>query len=434
MIKKEQLKQIIRDFHLKDDFDVKPRELQPPLESTKIVTLVGVRRCGKTSILYNMINTLSHNISKTKILFLNFEDERLDLKVEELDLILESFRELYPEQLLDECYFFFDEIQNIIGWEKFVRRVYDSISKHIFITGSNSKLLSSEIATSLRGRTLSYEVLPLSFSEYLNFKGVEVDLYASKSLAYIKHEQALFLKDGGFPETLFLEKQYVNQTLQEYFNVLLYRDLAERYSITNTVALKFFLKRIIASATKQISINKIYNELKSSGIKIGKNSLYDFLEYVENIYLALPLSRYDKSLVNKELGEKKIYSIDIGLNNAIKFKFSDDRGKALENAVFLELKRRKADVYYYRDGSSECDFVVHKDDTIAEAIQVTYEMSEEETRARELKGALQACKKFSLSKAIIITNDEEDAFVHEDIEIKLVPFYKWVHQGKNNEL
>jgi len=187
MKKKEQLKQIIRDFHLSDNFDVKPRTLQPPIDTQKIITLVGIRRCGKTSILYDMINKLSQTTTKTKILFLNFEDERLELEVNELHLILESFSELYPDQNLKECYFFFDEIQNIRGWEKFIRRVYDTVSKNIYITGSNSKLLSSDIATSLRGRTLSYEVYPLSFSEYLFFKDIEVDLYSSKSLAYIKN-------------------------------------------------------------------------------------------------------------------------------------------------------------------------------------------------------------------------------------------------------
>jgi hypothetical protein len=386
---------------------------------------VGVRRCGKTSILYEMINKLSHSTDKTKILFLNFEDERLELEVDELDLILQSFSELYPEQNLHECYFFFDEIQNITGWEKFVRRVYDTISKNIYITGSNSKLLSSEIATSLRGRTLSYEVYPLSFSEYLSFKDIEVDLYSSKSLAYIKNAQVKFLRDGGFPETLFLEEQYKNKTLQEYFNVLLYKDLAERYNITNTIALKFFLKRIIASSTKQISINKIYNELKSSGIKIGKNSLYDFLEYVQNIYLALTLRRYDTSLVNKELGEKKIYSIDIGLNNATEFKFSDDIGKSLENTLFLELKRNFNEIFYYSDSSSECDFIIHEQNKITQAIQVTYDMSNEDTKNREIKGLLTACKEFNLNSGTIITFDSEDEFIQDAIEIKLIPFYKW---------
>ena len=426
MKKKEQLKQIIRDFHLSANFDVKTRTLQPPIDTAKIITLIGVRRCGKTSILYDMINKLSDTTPKTKILFLNFEDERLELEVDELDLILQSFSELYPEQNLNECYFFFDEIQNITGWEKFIRRVYDTISKNIYVTGSNSKLLSSDIATSLRGRTLSYEVYPLSFSEYLSFKDIEVDLYSSKSLAHIKHAQGLFLKDGSFPETLFLEEQYKNQTLQEYFNVLLYKDLAERYNITNTVALKFFLKRIIASSTKQISINKIYNELKSSGIKIGKNTLYEFLDYVQNIFLALTLHKYDKSLVNKELGEKKIYSIDIGLNNATEFKFSDDIGKSLENAVFLELKRNYRELFYYRDSHSECDFIINEMNAITQAIQVTYDMSDEDTKHREVKGLVAACKKFKLNKGVIVTYDTEDEIIQDEINISLVPFYKWV--------
>jgi len=424
MKKKELLKRIIRDFHLNANFDVKSRTLQPPINTKKIITLVGVRRCGKTSILYDMINQLSSTIDKTNIVFLNFEDERLELDISELDLILQSFSELYPEKDLKKCYFFFDEIQNINGWEKYIRRVYDTISKNIFITGSNSKLLSSEIATSLRGRTLSYEVYPLSFKEYLSFLDIEVDLHSSKSLAYIKNAQKNFLTDGSFPETLFLEEKYRNQTLQEYFNVLLYKDLAERYSISNTVALKFFLKRIIASSTKQISINKIYNELKSSGIKIGKNTLYDFLDYVQNIYLALILHRYDKSLVNKELGEKKIYSIDIGLNNATEFKFSDDIGKSLENAVFLELKRRYNEIFYYRDSSSECDFIINEKNTITNAIQVTYDMTDIDTRTREINGLVNACTKFNLTKGIIITYDYEDEITKNKIAISIVPFYK----------
>lgn len=427
MKKKEQLKQIIRDFHLSADFDVKPRTLQPPSCTKKIITLVGVRRCGKTSILYHMINELCKRVDKTKILFLNFEDERLELNSDELDLILQSYMELYPEQNLSECYLFFDEIQNVANWEKFIRRVYDTVTKNIFITGSNSKLLSSEIATSLRGRTLSFEVFPLSFKEYLSFKDIEVDLYSSRSLAHIKNAQEAFLKNGSFPETLFLDEIYATKTLQEYFNVLLYKDLAQRYNITNTVALKFFLKRVIATATKQISINKIYNELKSSGIKIGKNTLYDFLDYVQNIYLALTLQKYDTSLVNKELGEKKIYSIDIGLNNATEFKFSDNIGKALENAVFLELKRNNNEIYYYKSAKSECDFVISTKGKITHALQVTYDMSDVDTKEREIKGLLEACQNFDLRVATIVTYDSEDEFEVDGIKINLIPFYKWVN-------
>lgn len=425
MKKKQLLKQIIRDFHLSENFDVKPRTIQPPIDTKKIITLIGVRRCGKTSIFYHMINQLIEKIEKTKILFLNFEDERFELNSDELDLILQAYMELYPSYKLSECYFFFDEIQNIPNWEKFIRRMYDTISKNIFITGSNSKLLSSEIATSLRGRTLNFEIFPLSFKEYLSFKDIEVDFYSSKSLAFIKNAQESFLKNGSFPEILFLEEIYANKTLQEYFNVLLYKDLAERYNITNTVALKFFLKRIISSSTKQISINKIFNELKSSGIKIGKNTLYEFLEYVQNIYLALTLQKYDNSLINKELGEKKIYSIDIGLNNATEFRFSDDIGKSLENAVFLELKRKEFDIYYYRTSKSECDFLVFDKNTISDIIQVTFDMSDENTKSREIKGLIEACKNFDLKSGTIITFDSEDELIENGIKIKIIPFYKW---------
>ena len=425
MKKKQLLKQIIRDFHLSENFDVKPRNIQPPIDTKKIITLIGVRRCGKTSIFYHMINQLIEKIEKTKILFLNFEDERFELNSDELDLILQAYMELYPSYKLSECYFFFDEIQNIPNWEKFIRRMYDTISKNIFITGSNSKLLSSEIATSLRGRSLNFEIFPLSFREYLSFKDIEVDFYSSKSLAFIKNAQESFLKNGSFPEILFLEEIYANKTLQEYFNVLLYKDLAERYNITNTVALKFFLKRIISSSTKQISINKIFNELKSSGIKIGKNTLYEFLEYVQNIYLALTLQKYDNSLINKELGEKKIYSIDIGLNNATEFRFSDDIGKSLENAVFLELKRKEFDIYYYRTSKSECDFLVFDKNTISDIIQVTFDMSDENTKSREIKGLIEACKNFDLKSGTIITFDSEDELIENGIKIKIIPFYKW---------
>ena len=425
MKKKQLLKQIIRDFHLSENFDVKPRNIQPPIDTKKIITLIGVRRCGKTSIFYHMINQLIEKIEKTKILFLNFEDERFELNSDELDLILQAYMELYPSYKLSECYFFFDEIQNIPNWEKFIRRMYDAISKNIFITGSNSKLLSSEIATSLRGRTLNFEIFPLSFKEYLSFKDIEVDFYSSKSLAFIKNAQESFLKNGSFPEILFLEEIYANKTLQEYFNVLLYKDLAERYNITNTVALKFFLKRIISSSTKQISINKIFNELKSSGIKIGKNTLYEFLEYVQNIYLALTLQKYDNSLINKELGEKKIYSIDIGLNNATEFRFSDDIGKSLENAVFLELKRKEFDIYYYRTSKSECDFLVFDKNTISDVIQVTFDMGDENTKNREIKGLIEACKNFDLKSGTIITFDSEDELIENGIKIKIIPFYKW---------
>ena len=425
-MKKEAIKRIIRDFHVTALPALKRRSLQVPLDTGKIITLVGVRRSGKTSLLFNVISDLlQKGVPITSILYVNFEDERLELKTEELDLLLQAWQELYPEVLLNGCYFFFDEIQNIAGWDKFVRRIYDRGTKNIFITGSNAQFLSSDIATSLRGRTISYEVFPLSFGEYLTFKGVTPDLNSSHSLALINHHLENYLKHGGFPEVIGYDDALRNRVLQEYFNVMIYRDLVERYEIKNLPALKFFLKRIISSATKQISVNNIYNELKSSGFKISKNLLYDYLEAAVNIYLAQILRKYSSSLVNRELGERKVYVIDSGLLNALDFKFSDDTGKALEQAVFLELKRREKEIYFFKD-KSECDFIVKKGFDVTEAIQVSATLSDAKTRHRELRGLAECCNKFGLRSGLIITLNGAEEFEHHGIAVTIMPLYRWL--------
>jgi len=270
------------------------------------------------------------------------------------------------------------------------------------------------------------EVFPLSFIEYCQFKNIKQDFYASKNIAKIKNTLTQYLTDGGFPELLFIPKEYKIQVLQEYYNVLIYKDIVERYNIKNTVALKYFLKRILSSTTKQISVNKIFNELKSAGIKIGKNSLYNFLDYCQNIYLLLILTKYDKSLVNKELAEKKVYSIDLGFNNAIEFNFSSNYGKALENAVYLQLKRQKHTTSYYKSTKSECDFITFDRGKAVNAIQVSYKMDEESTKKREIKGLVEACQHFNLKSGTIVTFEDEEIITHHNITVHVVPFYKWV--------
>jgi predicted AAA+ superfamily ATPase len=425
-MKKELLKLIVRDFQVSPLPKLNRRALEVPLDTGKIVTLVGVRRSGKTSYLFNLIeDLLSRGVPMTRILYINFEDERLDLNTEELDLLLQAYQELYPDIDIEGCWFFFDEIQNIAGWDKFIRRVYDKGTRNIFITGSNARFLSSEIATSLRGRTVSYEVFPLSFREYLSFKGITVDLHSSNSVALINHHLADYLRHGGFPEVINYDDGLRNRVLQEYFNVMIYRDLLERYEIKNIPALKFFLKRLMSSATKQMSVNKIYNELKSSGFKIGKNQLYENLEACQNIYLALVLRKHTKSLVERELGEKKIYAIDIGLLNALDYKFSDDTGKALEQTVFLELKRRGKEVYFFKE-KTECDFIVKHGFEVTEAIQVTATLSDEKTRKRELRGLLECCNSFGLKKGLIITAETAEKLEIGGVTVTVMPLYRWL--------
>ncbi len=425
-MKKEILKKVIRDFHLAPLPVLCRRSLEVPLNSGKIITLIGVRRSGKTSYLFNqMEKLLARGITRTSILYVNFEDERLDLKTGELDLLLQAYRELYPDTGIEGCYFFFDEIQNIEGWDTFIRRVYDTGTKNIFITGSNARFLSSDIATSLRGRTISYEVFPLSFHEYLFFMGVTVDLHSTKSIARINHHLTDYLRNGGFPEVIGYDERLRNRVLQEYFNVMIYRDLLERYQIKNIPALKFFLKRLMASATKQVSVNNIYNELKSSGFKIGKNQLYENLEACQNIYLALILRKHTTSLVERELGEKKIYAIDNGLLNALSYKFSDDTGKTMEQTVFLELKRREKEVYFYKE-RAECDFIVKQGFDVVEAIQVVVGLSDDKTRKRELRGLLECCTAFGLKEGLIITADTGEEFMANDIKVTVMPLYRWL--------
>jgi predicted AAA+ superfamily ATPase len=426
-MEKETIKEVLVDFHRASLPGFNQRGLNVPLKSGKIISIIGVRRCGKTYFLFQVMKELLQNSDKKYLVYINFEDERLDFKRDELDLILQSYRELYPEVDLEEVYFFFDEIQNVEGWDRFTRRVYDSVSKNIFITGSNSKLLSKEISTSLRGRSLSYEIFPLSFSEYLRFHEIEVDFYSSKNRALILHHFDHFLRFGGFPELLRFENPLKDKVLQEYYNTMLFRDLIERFEIKQVHVLKYFLKRLLASLTKDFSVNKIYNELKSQGLKAGKSLLYEFLEQVESIYLMFILNKYDPSVVKQELSEKKVYCIDNGLVNAVTFKFSKDSGKLLENMIAVELLRQSKGIFFYRN-TVECDFLVMEKGEMQGALQVSLSLTDSNTREREIRGLLAACKRFKLDLGWIISREEEEEFKKDGVHIKVIPAYKYLSE------
>ena len=425
MQKKYILKTLLKDFHRSKWPTVVTRDYQIPMSSGKIITLIGARRSGKTFLLYQLIKQIAAKISKQHILFINFEDERLELQSHELDLMIQAYLELYPLQDLSHCYFFFDEIQNVSGWEKFIRRLYDTISKNIFLTGSNAKMLSSEIATALRGRSLTYTVYPLSFKEILRFWKITPDLESTQGRATLYHALENYLHDGGFPELPLLSHQDLKRkTLQEYYQVMLFRDLVERYQIANTTALKFFLKRLYASATKQVSINRIYNDLKSAGFRIGKNSLYDFLEHAEAVFMIGTLKKYAYKISTQELSEKKVYAIDNGLTNAVHFRFSADLGKALEQIVFWELKRRLSDqetLFYYKN-QFECDFVIQREDEIITAIQVCYQLDDPETKKREINGLQNTSQILGLKQGTLITYENEEPIAG----IQIVPILEFL--------
>jgi len=421
MKKKNIIKALIREFQYRELPDFIPRDDPLPCDIPKIISLIGPRRSGKTFRLYQLVSELLKTHPKERIVYLNFEDERLDLTTPDLDIIIQAYRELYPEQDLSLCIFFFDEIQNVPGWEQFVRRIYDTLSQHIFLTGSNAKMLSSEIATALRGRSISYTVLPLSFREYLRFQNVTYDKYLPEIQAKIYSLLEEYMETGGFPELVFLQDREIkNKILQEYYQVMLFRDMIEHYDIKNIVALKYFLKRLFASSTKEFSVNRIFNDLKSANIKIGKNSLYAYLDYAESIFLVSSMPKYTAKLPVREFGERKIFVIDTGLLNALIYRFTDDKGKAVEQIVFWELQRRVEQVFFMKNGF-ECDFITLSRDGEKSALQVCLDLSGSHTRKREIKGLTAACKKLGLARGTIVSWDEQESFTDRGIRVDVVP-------------
>ena len=373
-----------------------------PLDLGKIIIIVGPRRAGKTFYLFQLMDGLKKSgVSSQEILYINFEDERLDLEGEN-DLIFDAYRELYPTQDLSRVYLFLDEIQELPDWEKFVRRVMDTISRRIVVTGSNSRLLSKEIATSLRGRGITFEILPLSFVEYLGFLGLPAHSpVSSKAKALVGRAFEEYCTWGGYPELVKIDQRFKAQVLQEYFNVMFYRDLVERYRISDPALLKYLLKRLISSFTKEFSVNKLYNDLKSRGFSVGKDSLYRMMDEVFDIYMLARMERYDPSVIRREMSNKKIYLYDNGLATALNYSLSEDRGKLLENLVFRHLWEKTHEIYFVRNGW-ECDFIAFPYGKEALLVQVTSRL-DNNNLAREVKGLEAARKLAGPSQALLLT-------------------------------
>jgi hypothetical protein len=416
------LKRIISDFHEHPFRDVYDRELTLPLDSNKIIVLTGPRRCGKSSFFYALIKKLTQKgVPVKNILYLNFEDERLELSTSDLDLILQSYYELYPNLSPSSLYFFFDEIQNIDKWEKFVRRCYDTITRHIFITGSNARLLSRDIASSLRGRTLSYELLPLSFKEYMQFNKIEFSKNDSRTAAMVRNNFEKYLVDGGYPELIFSSDDLKRKILQEYFDVMIYRDLVQKYNFSQLALVKYFLKRLSATTGSYLSLHKIYNDLRSQGYKLDKNLLYEIFEAAKDVYLSMPIDKFDFSEIKRARSEKKCYFIDNGLLNAVTFKYTQNTGLLLENLVYLHFRRMAYDCFYFKNGK-ECDFILYEKEPLP--VQVCLSLNDPDTKEREINGLVYACNKLKVNKGVVITMDEEFNMKINGIKItvtKLLP-------------
>lgn len=422
--KKELFKVLIKEFHESKIPGVIRRDLLLPIKSKKIITVAGPRRAGKTFYFYQLITEIKQRIPFERILYINFEDDRiLPLLLKDMNSLLEAYFELYPEIKENEFFLFLDEIQNIEGWEFFVRRIYDKENVNIYITGSSSKLLSREIATSLRGRTLSYKIYPLSFKEFLRFKGIEVmpDFAYSKVRFKIKQLLTEYINFGGFPEVVLGSQDLKLSILRNYYDLVIYRDLVERFAIRNLRLLKDMVKFLLTNVSTLFSINAYYRSLWPQ-YHVSRETIQEYLSYLEEIELLHIVPMFSYSVKVQQVNPKKIYAIDNGLRNAVSFRFSRDEGRLVENLVFQQLMRLGFPIYYWKN-DGEVDFVV-KENNKLKAINVSYGQVIDK---REIKGLLEFKNTFKkiVKDLIIITRDLEKV---ED-GIKYIPLWKWLLAG-----
>lgn len=401
------------------------RSLQLPLNKQRIVTVTGVRRCGKSSLLHLTINRLlASGVDKEQILYIGFDDERLaNMDVSDFDEILQAYRLMYPDRPLSSVYMFFDEIQIVKGWELFVLRVYKSYCKNVYVTGSTAQMLSGEMSSALRGWPDEYTEYPLSFKEFIAFKGVKANRYTEEGAALMANMFKSYLLTGGFPQAVLanVETERV-KLLQAYFNTMLFRDMIEHYNIsTSPSVVRYFLKRVFNNITKPSSVNNIYNDLKSQGLKLSKDSLYQWLDYACNIFLLHKVPKYSKSIIKQSTSLSKYYVVDFALAKSVLLPQSEEKGKALENAVYMHLARHlneNEQIYYFNEGA-ECDFVIANDEGVKELIQVCWELDEFNT-PRECGGLCAASAATGCKKASIITCNQAQSIHYGDLQINVV--------------
>lgn len=405
-------------------YDLIPRANPIPVNSGNIVTVTGVRRCGKSSLLKLAINSLIESgVKKEQIIYIGFDDERFSMMTDaDFDDVLQAYREMYPMQPLKDAYMFFDEIQLIKGWELFVLRVYKNYCKNIFITGSTAEMLSSEMSSALRGYPDEYNEYVLSFPEYLKFKGIHADKFSEDGKAVLKYAFRQYCLEGGYPKVVLTESEdQKTKILQSYFNTMLFRDLIEHYGITTAPAVvRYFLKRVMDTLSKPLSVNNIYNEIKSMGMKVAKESLYTWLDEACAIFLLHKVPKYSKSLAKESLSPAKYYLCDIGLRNAVLNPQSQDAGKALENIVCMSLLGTLSpeDKIFYYLGNGECDFVVQRSYSVTELIQVCWDL-DQDNLDRELSGLVEASKVTGCNNCRIVTFDKDDTISYDGINVKV---------------
>ncbi|MBI2143560.1 ATP-binding protein [Candidatus Woesearchaeota archaeon] len=427
MIPKEKWAEAIRDFHAKGVPELVEREISIPEEVPlkRAISIIGPRRAGKTYAMFQVISSILKHASMERVAYINFERSDLEgCSSRDLDSLMETFYEICPKNRLVKVWLFLDEIQNVENWEKFVRAVIDSENVQVFISGSSSKLLSREIATAMRGRAVPYKMLPFSFADYLSANKVKTGRYLSSAeKAEVINRLNMYMVGGGYPEVIIYPKEK-EKLLADIFETTIFRDVIERYKIRNIKLLKLLIKSLISSAAKEFSVHKFYNFTKSAGLRAGKNSLYNYVDALNDVFFVFPLRKFSYSYRNAELSLPKIYLVDNGILTANGI--SGD-GTLMENLVFIEHLRRDKEVYYYKSADGkEVDFVVLEKGRVKELLQVAFSLEDTRTREREIASLLKASKELKCSNLSIITNSEEGEEKIKGKNVKLIPLWKWL--------
>jgi len=384
------------------------------LISTKQIAVIsGIRRSGKSTLLLQLMEEY------VEFSYMNFDDERLlNFDVSDFQTLLSVFSKFTKSKVV-----FFDEIQNIEGWERFVRRIFDEDYK-IFITGSNAKLLSSELATHLTGRYIKIELFPFSFGEFLSYRNVNYNKLSSSIRSEIMALFDYYLLKGGFPEMI---KYDDDEFLMRVYEDILYKDLIVRYKIKNIKQFKNLSQYLFANFTNGIS----YNSLKSALNIKSATTVQEYISFLEESYLIFELYKYDYSLKKQFISNKKVFVIDNGIRNKVALMFSADKGKFLENLVFIELKRRKKKFYFYKTKKNlEIDFLYHENKEF-HLLQISYGLDDLRTRDREIRAIVDAARELSHTKNLVLTYEEEATLIEKGVEITILPVWKWLLEIDN---
>ncbi len=418
----ELVEDYLAEFSKKSLPDSVPRELNVPFDRKFVISIAGPRRAGKTFYFFQLIK----KIGKEKCLYLNFEDTRLfETDFREIRKIIRLYAELFGR--LPEC-LLFDEIQNVKNWEIAVRELYDTFQYRIFLTGSSSMLLSKEISTQMRGRSLAYFFFPFSFTEFLRFKKFRVEKLSKDEESLLKNLLREYLEFGGFPDVV--SSGLKENLLKEYFDSALFKDVIERHSVKNLHLVNSIFKQMINNFSKEFSVNALYNAFKSQGIKVSKDTIYRYLNYFEDSVSVFFVKRHSEKLRLKEAWPRKVYLADTGLSKAIRV--SEDIGKLMENCVFLQLfslknKKPLVDIAYYRDyAGREVDFVIREGPDVTRLIQVTYALGFDEIRSDEIKSLIAAADALRCKNLTLVTWDYAGKKTIKGRSISFVPLWKFL--------